>query len=145
MSFLLFAAVASGAAAILLLLGALVPHGRRRHVVSLNLGAATMSNAIVGTPKKFVITPKDQFGLAVDLAKFPAALTGIAWSVANADLATVSPAADGLSCDVTFSVEGATTVVVKALDKDGTELSEQVDVTAELPVPKVTSLNLSEA
>lgn len=149
MSFLLFAALASGAAAILLALGACVHVPRRRRsrlITSLNLGATTMSNALVGTPKKFTITPKDALGLTVDLAKFPTALTEVVWSVSNTDIAAVNTTkADGTEAEVLFSSDGTVSLTVTGKDKDGTSLSESLDVTAEFPVPKVASLNLAEA
>lgn len=152
MSFLLFTALASGAAVVLLAIGAgMHKHHRRRHrhtplVTSLYLGAIDMSNAIVGTPKLFKITPADSFGVAVDLVKFPTALTDIVWSVSNPDIAAVNTTKpDSTEAAVTFSADGVVTVKVTGKDKDGADVTEQVDVTGELPVPKVVSLNLVEA
>lgn len=148
MSLSLFAALACGAAALLLLLGAFVPRPHRSRVpfvARLDLGAPDMSNAIVGTPKKFVISPKDQFGLAVDLVKFPTALTNIAWVAGNGDIASITVAEDKLSAEVLFSAEGSIVVSVTGADRDGHLLTETLNVTAELPVPVVTSLGLAEA
>ena len=148
MSLLVFIALVSGGATVLLILGALqhVPRKRRTpRVTSLNLGAATMSNAVVGVPKKFVITPKAG-EVAVDLSKFPTALTGVVWSVANPAIASINVTKpDGTEAEVTFSEAGATQVVVTGKDKDGNELTERLDVVGEVPVPLVTSLNLAEA
>lgn len=105
-----------------------------------------MSNAIVGTPKKYSLAVTDELGLPVDLAVFPTALTDVVWSVANPALAAVNTTKpDGTEAELTFSAAGTTSLKVVGKNKAGTEVSAQVDVVGELPVPLVTALAILEA
>ena len=105
-----------------------------------------MSNAIVGTPKKFSLALTDELGLPVDLSVFPSALTEVVWSVANPELAAVNTTKpDGTEVDVTFSAAGATTLKVTGKNKAGAEVSAQVDIVGEVPVPLVTAISILEA
>lgn len=153
MSIALFVALASASAALLLALGVVDQwhcHRRRRrarripHVTAIAIGAA-MSNAIVGTPKKFALVYKDAFGVAVDLAKFPTAVSNVQAVVSDGGIASVSLSQDGAECQVTFASEGKVTLTVSAVNKDGEPVSAAVDVVGELPVPKVTAIDIVEA
>lgn len=105
-----------------------------------------MANAIVGTSKKFTITPKDELGLVVDLAAFPTALTEIVYTVSDgnvADATVTKP--DNTEVQIDFRAAGAVTLSVSARDRDGNALTDSVSITVEVPVPAVKTLNLAEA
>lgn len=136
MSLALFVALASGCAALLLIIGALPATPR---VVFLQLESAM--SAIVGQAKNFVAAPKDALGLDVDLAQFPSALTDIVWSTEDAG-ATITQA--GLTASIVFSAAGTFTVTASGKDKNGAAVSGSTSVVVEQPVPLVTAIVVSE-
>ncbi|HQR20060.1 MAG TPA: hypothetical protein PKV98_04295 [Burkholderiaceae bacterium] len=144
MSVYLFAVLASASAALLYVIGWALACRRRPLVTTLYIGAS-MSNAIVGTPKKFSLAVTDELGLPVDLAAFPTALTDVVWSLANPGLGSVTFPPSGAEASVVFGTAGATSLKVTGKNKAGTEVAAQVDVVAELPVPLVTALSIIEA
>jgi len=102
-------------------------------------------DATLGTTLKFSITPKDGAGNVVDLVKFPAALTDIAWSVSDATVGSVAATADSLGVNFTPAAEGAATLTVTAKNVNGDVKTESIAITVKLPTPVVESLNLAAA
>ena len=93
---------------------------------------------------KYAITPKDAAGNAVDLSKFPTALTAITWSVDKPEVAVPTAAADGLSATLAPTTAGGTVVLtVSGTNVKGDVVSENTTVEFTVPVPVVTSLNLA--
>jgi hypothetical protein len=93
---------------------------------------------------KYAITPKDANGNAVDLSKFPTALTGITWATSDAAVAAVVAAADGLSAEVHPTPAGGSVVVtVSGTNVSGATVTDQVTIHFDVPVPVVTTLNLA--
>src|SRR5258708_853809 len=94
----------------------------------------------------FTLTPKDKDGNAVDLVKFPTALTAVAWSADNPAF-TLTVAADSLSASVAAidpAVGGDVVVSVKGTAVDGSTVSDTApSQNFAVPVPVVTSLNLA--
>lgn len=144
MSIYLFAVLVSASAALLCVIGWALPVLCLPVVTNLYIGAS-MSNALVGTPKIYSLVVTDELGLPVDLVAFPTALTEVVWSIANPELGSVTFSASGVDAAVTFGAAGSTKLRVTGKNKAGTEVSAEVDVTAELPVPLVTSISILEA
>jgi hypothetical protein len=91
----------------------------------------------------YTIAPADASGAAVDLAKFPTALTGITWKGDNDAVGTVTPAADGLSAEVVRVSAGTVNVTVSGTNVAGSVVTQSDAVVFEVVVPVVTNLNLT--
>jgi len=142
-----FAALAFAGAAFLLILGATITprRGRIPLVKSIRIGTNTMT-ATVGVAKKLTLSPKDVFGLPVDLVKFPTALTDVVWSVSDPSLASINVTkADGTEAELTAGGTGSITVTVNGKNKAGEILGETLSLTIEEDVPLVKTLGLAEA
>lgn len=93
---------------------------------------------------QYAITPKDAAGVAVDLSKFPTALTAITWAVDKPEVAAVVASEDKLSAEVQPTAAGGDVVVtVSGTNVKGDAVSESVSINFEVPVPVVASLNLA--
>jgi len=98
-----------------------------------------MANPTVKQNVPFTITPKDADGNAVDLAKYPTALSGITWSVDQG--ATVAASEDGLSATVTPTAAGTVVVSVSGTNVKGAAVSDSKTLVFDDVIPVVVTLN----